>query len=122
MENVAYIYQPHFKTSMFRAAVRDQQSKGDNYIVVMCSTKYNGVWKYSGKLHESCGRIKNNNLICYEVPVSECVFVQTLDSIKDPAMRSKIADYQKKWIGNDVKGRDYKYQSMPDWVVRELKN
>lgn len=121
MENVAYIYQPHFKTSMFRVAVNKQQSKETNYIVVTCSPQYNGLWKYNGDLHESCSRWINGKTTCYEIPISKCTFVKSLDEIVQPQHRKEVIKQQQSWLQNQVKNRDYMYSELPDWVVKELK-
>ena len=121
MENVAYIYQPHFKTGMFRVAVNKQQSLKTNYIVVTCSPQYNGVWKYDGILHKDCGRWLNGKTMCYEIPISSCTFLKSLDEIQQPNKRKEVMRQQKKWIENHVKNRDYSYNEVPEWIIRELK-
>ena len=122
MENIAYIYQPHFKTSMFRVAVNKQQSKDTNYIVVTCSPQYNGVWKYSGDIHYSCDRWINGKTACYEIPISSCTFVKSLNEIVPIDKRRMVINQQKEWLKNEVKNRNYSYSEIPDWMMKEIKD
>lgn len=121
MERIAYIYQPHFKTSMFRVAMNKQQSKDENYIVVTCSPQYNGLWKYAGTIRDTCGRWMNGKIGCYEIPISSCTRMKMLDDIEKPKIRKEVVKQQKTWLNNSVKNRDYSYVEVPDWVVREIK-
>ena len=116
--NIAYIYQPHFKTSMFRPAVRDQQQEGDNFIVVTCSRDFNGVWKYDGSLRGTFETKKNGNLDCYQVPISVCSRVKRLEEITNPQIVETVKRMQEKWVSNDVRGRDYTYSSKPEWMLK----
>ena len=122
MVNVAYIYQPHFKTSMFRVAINKQQSEDTNYIVVTCSPQYNGVWKYDGSLHKTCGRWANGKTTCYEIPISKCVFVKSLDEIQQVERRKEVIRQQKEWLESEVRNRNYSYKETPDWMLDEVCN
>lgn len=122
MVKTAYIYQPHFMTSMFRVAVNKQQSKDKNRIVVTCSPQYNGVWEYDASIHKTCGKWVNGKTVCYEIPIECCNRVATLDDIVKPENRKEVIKQQKAWLNNAVKNRDYSYAEVPDWMVREIKN
>ena len=122
MNNVAYIYQPHFKTSMFRVATNKQQSKDTNYIVVTCSPQYNGVWKYSGDVHKTCGKWINGKTTCYEIPISSCTFVKSLNEIIPIDKRRMVINQQKEWLKSEVKNRNYSYSGIPDWMMKEIKD
>lgn len=121
MINIAYIYQPHFKTSMFRVAVNKQQSKDTNYIVVTCSPQYNGVWKYSGDIHKTCGKWINGKTTCYEIPISSCTFVKSLNEIIPTDKRQMVIHQQKEWLKSEVRNRNYSYSEIPDWMMDEIK-
>ena len=122
MQNVAYIFQPHFNTSMFRVSANSQQSSETNYIVVTCSPQYNGVWKYSGAIHSFCGRWMNNNTVCYEIPISSCIFVKSLEEIVDKAKRKKVVKQQKDWFTKNVRNRNYTYSEIPKWFLKESRD
>jgi hypothetical protein len=109
-------------TEMFRVAVNKQQCDIDNFIVVTCSPQYNGVWKYDGSLHRSCGVWPNGKTLCYEIPIKSCTFVKSLDEMTDKVKRKMVADQQWEWFTNQVKNRNYTYSEKPDWFVEELKN
>lgn len=121
--NTAYIYQPHFKTSMFRVAANKQQSGGDNYIVVTCSPQYNGVWKYPGSLHSSCGRwVNTHNTVCYEIPISSCSFVKSLEEIVSPDRFKNVVKQQIEWFTKEVRNRNYTYAEVPGWFLKESRD
>ena len=117
MERIAYIYQPHYKTQVFRVAVNKQQHPDTNFIVVTCSEQYNGVWKYDSKLHETCSRWVNNNTTCYEIPISECTFVRSLNELRNSEVIDKVIEQQTKWFKNEVKNRNYEYKEIPEWIL-----
>ena len=117
MINVAYIYQPHFNTSMFRVAVNKQQSNDTNYIVVTCSPQYNGVWKYGGEIHKTCGRWVNGKTVCYEIPISSCAFVKSLNEIQQIDKRQEVMKQQEKWFKNEVKNQHLNYKDKPTWML-----
>lgn len=118
MVNVAYIYQPHFKTSMFRVAVNRQQGDDTNYIVVTCSPQYNGLWKYDGKLHKTCGKWVNGKTVCYEIPIAECTFVKGLNEIQQPSHIQAVVKQQEEWFNNKVRNREYTYAEKPPWMLK----
>ena len=116
--NIAYIYQPHFKTMMFRPAVRDQQSDSYNYIIVTCSQMYNGMWRYDSALRSTFEKKKNGRLDCYQVPISVCTKVEKLEEITDPQIVATVKRMQEEWVSGDVKGRDYTYAEKPSWMLK----
>ena len=120
MNNVAFIYQPHYKTHAFRVAVMDQRGKEENFVVVTCSQEYNGVWKYKSELQKNFDRWNNGKVQCFVVPISDCTFVKHLHEVKDGAIRYNIIKQQKEWIDNNVRNRDYTYSSIPEWVLEEV--
>ena len=81
MFNVAFIYQPHFKTGCFRVAMHDQKGKNNNYVIVTCSPMYNGVWRYSPDNISKYSHWKNGNIDCICVPIKDCVQVKNLEDI-----------------------------------------
>ena len=117
LKNVAYIYQPHFKSNCFRSATKDQQGKKYNYVVVTCSPTYNGVWKYDSNKSSSFSVWTNGNTPCYCVPISECEFVKSLKDISNVDTLNKVIAQQKQWYNNYIKNRDYNYVEKPDWVL-----
>ena len=117
MENIAYIYQPHFKTKMFRVAMNKQQSPNYNYIVVTCSPQYNGVWRYDGEIHAALSKWVNGSTICYEVPIDKCEFIKSLFEVTDEKVRNNIIKQQSDWLHNTVKNRNYRYTEKPEWFI-----
>lgn len=114
--NMAFIYEPHFKTSKFRVAVADQQCE-TNYIVVTCSPRYNGIWKWTKTLGKKYETWYNNGLVCYCIPIDECIKTQELNSIQNPEIRAKVKKLQSKWYKSEVRNRDYEYKNKPEWMI-----
>lgn len=110
MNNIAYIFQPHYNTGMFRVAKRDQFGKHFNYIVVTCSPSYNGVWKYSVKNLKDYKIWSNDGLICYCVPIDDCEKIMTLDEVDNPTVIKNIKLQQKKWCKLNNSERE-------DWML-----
>ena len=106
-KNIAVIWQPHFNTNCFRVAVKKQMGDKVNYIVVCCSPEYNGVYKWNPAGKKSFEIWDNNGQKCYCVPVGECEFVQTLESIKTPELIKEIKKNQKAFIGDYRKKEDF---------------
>ena len=117
MSNIAYIYQPHFKTQSFRSATKDQQGKIYNYIVVTCSPTYNGVWKYDSNKTALFDIWHNGNIPCYCVPMCECEFIKSLNEITNKNILNKVIKQQKQWYNNNIKNRNYNYVEKPDWLL-----
>lgn len=117
MNNVAFIYQPHFKTDMFRVAVTNQQGSTDNFIVVCCSEKYNGIYHYSAVNRFNYDIWFNNDLACYCVPLKDCDYYMSLKDIRNPKIIKEVKKLQKKWYNNKVKNRDYTYKDKPEWML-----
>lgn len=117
MGNVAYIYQPHFKSKCFRVATKDQQGKKYNYIIVTCSPTYNGVWKYRVPRMLYFNIWKNGNIPCYCVPIADCEFVKPLNEITNTNILNKVIKQQKQWYNNNIKNRNYNYVEKPDWLL-----
>lgn len=117
MNNVAFIYQPHFKSNMFRVAVHEQQGSVDNYIVVCCSEKYNGVYQYPAIKRKDYGIWYNNDLACYCVPLEDCNYYKSLKDITNPKIIKEVKKLQKKWFNNQVRNRDYTYKDKPEWML-----
>lgn len=115
-KNVAFIYEPHFKTNMFRVAVSNQQGK-TNFIVVTCSPKYNGVWKWEKQLDKSYDTWVNGKCLCYCIPISECIKVQEISTITRQDVLSEIKKQQEYWYNSQVKNRDYTYKNKPEWML-----
>lgn len=117
MLNVGFILQPHFNTQCFRVSKQSQQGKNNNYIVVTCSPKYNGVWKYSPENISKYKTWTNGNIQCICVPISDCIKVRELHEIVDPMMKKEIQTQQKKWYNNAIKNHNYKYVNYPEWML-----
>ena len=115
--NIAYIYQPHFNTNCFRAAVLKQQGKKYNYIIVTCSPEYNGVWKYNADNVLNYDVWSNNNKECYCVPIRDCRRIKLLNELTNIEVINKVKFQQKKWYNNTVKNRDYTYTDKPEWML-----
>ena len=81
--------------------------KNVNYVVVCCSPEYNGVWKWHPERKSQYSIWNNNGQRCYCVPVSECEFVQTLESIKTPEIIKEIKKNQKAFCGEKRKREDF---------------
>ena len=120
MSNVAYIYQPHFKSHKFRVALNDQEGVFENFIVVTCSPAYNGVWSYpSANLKEKNYEIwKNGRLECVCVPIEDCERFKTLEELKNPVVIENVKKQQKTWLKNQC-NTDYghNYKNKPDWML-----
>ena len=69
MNNLAYIYQPHFMTDTFRVSCKEQLGDEFNYIVVTSSPTYNGLWKWESKYKDSIEKWFNGKLACYCVNI-----------------------------------------------------
>ena len=117
MNNMGFILQPHFNTHCFRVAVNDQQGTEYNYITVTCSPKYNGIWKYPASNVKMYKHWKNKSIECLCVPITDCTFLQTLDSIKTESIRNKVKAQQQKWYKNQIQNRDYNYNEKPTWLL-----
>ena len=103
MNNTAYIYQPHFMTSAFRVACKEQASDEVNYIVVTCSPSYNGVWKWDAKNKPLVETWYNGKLPCYCVPIKMCTKIKTLEEITNPNVKSIVEAQQSQWKNKEVK-------------------
>ena len=117
MNNIAFIYEPHFNTSKFRVAVKNQQGNNYNYIVVSCSPSYNGVWRYKAERRATYDCWKNNTLSCYCVPIEDCEKIKELKDIENTDIIKKIKKQQKNWLDSNVTNRDYKYKTKPNWML-----
>ena len=117
MLNVGFILQPHFNSQCFRVAKQNQQGKNNNYIIVTCSPKYNGVWSYPIKNISKYDVWQNGNLQCLCIPISDCIKVRELHEIVDPVIKKTIQEQQESWYNNKVKNRDYSYASKPIWMI-----
>lgn len=119
MSNVAYIYQPHFKTGMFRVAVKDQLGVDDNYIVVTCSPQYNGVYKYpvSYIQERKYTTWKNKNVNCLCIPIEHCHKIKELNEITNNSVLKEVKKQQESWYKSNVENRDYTYKERPEWML-----
>jgi hypothetical protein len=79
------------------------------------------VWKYDGSLHKTCGRWVNGKTTCYEIPISSCTQIKSLEEIKQPDIRKEVVRQQKEWLKSEVRNRDYSYKDTPDWMLDEVK-
>ena len=68
-----------------------------NYIVVCCSPGNNGIYYWNKKDIDQVELWNNKGQKCYCVPFSICNFVQTLESIKTPELKSEIIKNQKEF-------------------------
>lgn len=120
MSNMAFIYQPHFKTGMFRVAISQQAATGDNsnYIVVTCSETYNGIWAWRhSEVENVLGYWTNKNTACYTVPIEYCRYVKSLQELTDKSIITKVKKQQNKWYKSEVENRDYEYKKKPEWML-----
>lgn len=117
MNNIAYIYQPHFMTNCFRVAVDDQQGDEYNYIIVTCSPKYNGVYKYPASNIKNYTLWNNKRLTCVCVPVDDCEKIGTLTDIKKPDSMNRVMKQQSNWFNNNVENVNHQYNEKPDWML-----
>ena len=117
MFNVAFIYQPHFKTECFRVAMHDQKGRNNNYIIVTCSPMYNGVWRYSPDNISKYKHWQNGNVDCICVPIKDCIQVKNLEDVTDPTMCDIIKKQQNDWYKSKVKNRNYQYANKPQWIL-----
>lgn len=117
MNNVSYIYQPHFKSNCFRVAINDQQGINNNYIVVTCSPHYNGVWRYPADNVSKYDVWYNGKVACYCVPIKDCTLMMTLDKLVNPDDIKKVKRQQKKWYMNKVTNMNYEYKNKPEWML-----
>lgn len=122
MDTMAFIYQPHFKTNCFRVATANQRGKEYNYIVVMCSPEFNGIYSWPAKNKNKYKLWLNGKKLCYQVPIEDCKKTQELEDIKSPAIRDIIRNFQNKWYNNTIRGRDYTYKNKPEWILKEESN
>lgn len=102
MNNIAYIYQPHFKTSKFRVACKEQLSNEVNYIIVTCSPTYNGVWKWDASKKDKVETWMNGKLSCYCVPITMCTRVKSLEELKNPNVIKIVQEQQRQWKNKEV--------------------
>ena len=115
--NTCYIYQPHFNTNCFRVAKREQQGREDNYVVVCCSPKFNGVYRWNPLNAEKYSSWKNGSLDCYCVPVKDCIYIKSLENLTNPDVIKHVKKLQKKWFENEVRNRNYEYTKRPEWMI-----
>lgn len=118
MTNIAYIYQPHFKTSKFRVACKSQQGEQFNYIVVTCSPEFNGIYKYGANNVKNYEIWNNNHTSCLCVPINDCVKLKSLEEVTNTEVIAKIKQQQSDWYTNNVCNRDYSYANKPDWMLK----
>lgn len=102
MNNTAYIYQPHFMTSVFRVACKEQMADDVNYIVVTCSPSYNGVWKWDARNKPFIEKWTNGRLPCYCVPIKMCTKIKTLEELTNPVVLKIVAEQQRQWKNKEV--------------------
>ena len=117
MRNVAFIYQPHFKTNCFKVAIDKSQGVTNNFIIVTCSPSYNGVYKYPSEKRFSYEIWKNGKKSCYCVPIIDCEFVQKLETLKNEDIIKEVKKQQKSWLKQEVTNREYKYNKKPEWAL-----
>lgn len=119
MANIAYIYQPHFKTGMFRVAVKDQLGTDKNYIVVTCSPQFNGVYSYpvSNIQEKKYDTWSNNGTNCICVPIVDCQKLKELNEVTNSEVISRIKKQQNAWYNNNITNRDYEYKGKPEWML-----
>ena len=115
--NTCYIYQPHFNSDCFRVTKIDQQGKPLNYVVVCCAPSYNGVYSWDAKKAEKYSSWKNGSLDCYCVPIKDCTFMKSLESLENPEVIKKVKKMQKNWYNNQVRNRNYEYTKKPEWML-----
>jgi hypothetical protein len=117
--NIAYIYQPHFKSECFRVASKDQQGPENNYIVVTCSPQYNGIYKYPAKniQDKHYDTWCNNKTLCICVPIKDCEKIKELPQITNEDIIRDVRKQQQDWYKSEVKNRDYNYVNKPEWMI-----
>lgn len=117
MLNMAFVYQPHFKTECFRVDSNKQQGSHVNYIVVTCSPKYNGIWKYPAENIKQYKHWQNGKLDCICVPIKDCKKLQPLNTIRTESIKKQVKNQQEKWFKNQIKNRNYDYVNKPEWII-----
>lgn len=95
--NIAYIFQPHFKTMMLRPSCGEQQGTDANYVVVTCSPTYNGVWRWDASKKCDYSTWSNNGRLCYCVPLTDCVKVKELSEVTNPDVLRNVRRTQDAW-------------------------
>ena len=115
--NIYFLLQPHFKTNSFRVACNRQQGLNENYIVVTCSPEFNGVWAYPACNVSKYETIYSGSVLCYVVPIEDCIKIKELNEITNKEIIKKIKSYQNKWITGKIKNNVHKYDKKPDWVL-----
>ena len=118
--DTCFIYQPHFKTNMFRVSVNEQQGEEWNFVVVTCSPGWNGVWKYPVKNTANYKIWMNGKLKCYCVPTSDCVKIKNLNELTEEKQKwvvDAIKKQQDKWFKSEVRNRNYSYKNKPEWML-----
>lgn len=114
MNNVSYIYKPHFNSNCFRVACKDQPVNSICYIVVTCSPEYNGVYRYTNKGYKIW---MNGHLPCYQVPIGDCVKIKDLKDLFNKEVIKKVKNQQKKWFIGQVTNKDAYKTNKPEWML-----
>lgn len=109
-KNIAFLWEPHNITKCARVAVSKQQGKDWNYIIICCSPERNGVYKYSANNTANYSIWTNKTMPCYEVPMTDLQFVQTLESITTASIINEIKKQQKAWC------KKYRAKTQP-WML-----
>lgn len=117
MNDVAFIYAPHYMTDCFRVSKIDQRGSTYNWVCVVCSPGYNGLWRYDTSILGDCDVWQNGKLDCYCVPISKCTFIKKLEDITDEEVIKHIKKMQNKWMSNEVKNTEKHYKKKPDWLL-----
>ena len=120
--NWALTYEPKFESpfdddeTYLVPACKNQHGRNYNYIVVTCSPKFNGVYRYDSHLTANFKPWLNGELKIYYVPISICTYVSTLEDTTGNC-RDAIKKQQMKWINGKVKNHNTIYQVTPDWCL-----
>lgn len=111
MNNVAYLWTPHFNSGCFRVDINKQKGKNVNYIIVCCSPSYNGVWKWRPEDSKYFAKWANNGIQCWCVPIEYCEKVQELNEITTPEIIKEIKKNQKAYI------KKYREKENQKWIL-----
>ena len=109
--NVAIIWQPHFVSGCFRVDAKKQRGKDKNYIIVVGSPSYNGLWSWEVNPDKIYEHKRNKSIDCICIPIDDCKFEQGLKECKNDELLKEIRKEQVKCI------KAMKLKKQPDWVI-----
>lgn len=111
MNNISYIWEPHYMSGCVRVDVNKQQSDDWNFVIVCCSPLYNGSYRWKGTDRDKWETVKNGKITCYCIPLTQLEkSPKSLHELPD-IYKPMIKQTQEDWFNFG------KRKNRPDWFL-----